>query len=216
MFGFFRNHRPENKFQEQTFPYLDKLYSAGLRMTGNEGDAQDLVQETYLKAFRFFDKFKEGTNVRAWLFTILTNTFINNYRKRKRERNHLVTDMDYSDVEGYLLTEWMETEFHEKQLPMDQRMSDEVVAALDELPDEFRPVVVLVDLMDFSYAEVAEMIERPIGTVMSRLSRGRKRLQAQLREFAIKEGYIRDSAVQENEGKVTKITAKKQAKQAKA
>lgn len=186
--------RSGDTFSELTLPYMGVLYSAALRLTGDPAGAEDLVQDTYVRALRFFDHFEPGTNIRAWLFTILTNTFINSYRKESRERQHVAKDLDLHEIEERLgAEEEAHTISHGSADPFrfEGKLSDEVRRALDSLSDDFRTVVVLVDLHDFSYAEVARMIERPIGTVMSRLFRARRQLQAQLKAHAHEEGIIK-------------------------
>ena len=168
------------------------LFGAALRLTKNARDAEDLVQDTYLKAFKSFASFERGTNVRAWLFRIQMNTFINRYRRRVREREL----MDSSKLDETLLRNF-ESEAQKEALnsPEDfylsKMLSDEVLKALDELPVDFRTVVMLADVEGFSYKDIAEMVGCPIGTVMSRLFRGRKLLQALLYGYALEEGIIR-------------------------
>lgn len=193
MLSFKTSVPPKDTFSELTLPYMSSLYSAALRLTGDPAAAEDLVQDTYIRAIRFFDHFQQGTNIRAWLFTILTNTFINSYRKESRERAHVAKDLDLHEAEERLRTEDAAVSLDGGAgVPsIDVRLSDEVRKALSELSDDFRTVVVLVDLYDFSYAEVAQMIQRPIGTVMSRLFRARRQLQNKLRDYAVSEGVIR-------------------------
>ena len=150
------------EFAAEAMQYAGQLYSAALRMTRNRADAEDLVQETYLRAYRSFNTFDEGTNLRAWLFRILTNTFINSYRAKQRR-----------PVEDEL---------------MDYFPESEVKSAVEELPENFRLAVLLADVEGFSYKEIAEILDIPIGTVMSRLHRGRKALQKRLYEFAVDRG----------------------------
>jgi RNA polymerase sigma-70 factor, ECF subfamily len=173
-------------FAEQALPFAPQLYSAALRMTRNQPDAEDLLQETYLRAYRGFEGFTEGTNLRAWLFRILTNTFINIYRARQRRP----VETDLADVEDlYLyrrlgsLDAVMASRSAEDQL-IDMFTDDEVKQALEDLPENFRLPVLLADVEGFSYKEIAEILDIPIGTVMSRLHRGRKAMQRALFEFA--------------------------------
>ncbi len=178
------------RFEEQALPYLDSLYSAALRMTRNPIDAEDLVQETVLLAFRHFDQFQQGTNIKAWLFRILTNTFINSYRKKSKEPERV----DLPDVEDfYFLSEAARN----KELgddPESQVLSkfayEDIMAAMDRLPEEFRMVVALNAVEGFAYQEIAEILNVPIGTVRSRLYRGRKLLQKYLYEQAREMGYV--------------------------
>jgi RNA polymerase sigma-70 factor (ECF subfamily) len=173
-------------FAEQAMQFAPQLYSAALRMTRNQPDAEDLLQETYLRAYRGFEGFTEGTNLRAWLFRILTNTYINIYRARQRRP----VETDLADVEDlYLyrrlgsLDAVMASRSAEDQL-IDMFTDDEVKQALEDLPENFRLPVLLADVEGFSYKEIAEILDIPIGTVMSRLHRGRKSMQRALFEFA--------------------------------
>lgn len=192
MFGFRRNKpmTPRTEFEGLTLEYMDSLYGAALRLTRSPKDAEDLVQDTYLKAFRFFDTFEKGTNVKAWMFKILTNTFINKYRRKVKER-----EISEAPVEDILLDRFVSTEqVRAVQEPENdffgKLLSDEIVEALDKVPVDFRMVVMLADIQDFSYKEIAEIVGCPVGTVMSRLFRGRRILQTELYEYAIREGVI--------------------------
>jgi RNA polymerase sigma-70 factor (ECF subfamily) len=156
------------RFERDVLPLLPSLYGAALRMTRNPSDAEDLVQEAYLRAFRGFAGFQEGTNLKAWLYRILTNSFINTYRKKQREPQ---------TVEG-------------PDEVLDQIPDDEVKQALESLPDNFRLPVLLADVEGFSYKEIAEIMETPIGTVMSRLHRGRKALEKALWQTARERGLV--------------------------
>jgi RNA polymerase sigma-70 factor, ECF subfamily len=173
-------------FAEQAMPFAPQLYSAALRMTRNQPDAEDLLQETYLRGYRGFDRFTEGTNLRAWLFRILTNTYINTYRAKQRRP----VETDLADVEDlYLyrrlgsLDAVLASRSAEDQL-IDLFTDDEVKQALEDLPENFRIPVLLADVEGFSYKEIADMLDIPIGTVMSRLHRGRKAMQRALFEYA--------------------------------
>ena len=177
-------------FAEQAMEFMPALYAAALRMTRNPSDAEDLVQETYLKAFRSFGGFQQGTNLRAWLYRILTNTFINSYRSKKRRP--METELDEGeDLHLYRrlggLEAVMASRSAEDEL-MDWFTDAEVKGAIEALPENFRIPVLLADVEGFSYKEIAEMLDIPIGTVMSRLHRGRKSLQKQLYEFALSRG----------------------------
>lgn len=173
-------------FAEQAMPFMDKLYAAAMRMTRNPADAEDLVQETYLRAYRGFGGFKEGTNLKAWLYRILSNTFINIYRAKQRR----VEEAQLDDVEEYSLYRrigGLESEMASRtpEAEILDAMPEEVVkAALEDLPEQFRLAVLLADVEGFSYKEISEITEVPVGTVMSRLHRGRKRLQSSLYELA--------------------------------
>jgi RNA polymerase sigma-70 factor (ECF subfamily) len=178
------------QFAELAMPFMPALYSAALRMTRNPSDAEDLVQETYLRAYRGFAGFKEGTNLRAWLYRILTNSFINTYRKKQREPQTVEgpDDVDewylYDRLGGRSVEESAETEV------LDQIPDQDVKDALESLPERFRLPVLLADVEGFSYKEIAEIMETPIGTVMSRLHRGRKALEKALWETAKERGLV--------------------------
>jgi RNA polymerase sigma-70 factor (ECF subfamily) len=174
-------------FSEAAMPFMGSLYSAALRMTRNPSDAEDLVQETYLKAYRGFGGFQEGTNLKAWLYRILTNTYINSYRAKKRRPDE--TELDevedlylYHRIGG--LEAAMAGRSAEDEL-LDRFTEAEVKEAVEELPENFRMAVLLADVEGFSYKEIAEILDIPIGTVMSRLHRGRKALQKRLYQFAV-------------------------------
>lgn len=173
-------------FAEQAMTYMSSLYSAALRMTRNPADAEDLVQETYLKAYRAFGSFQDGTNLKSWLYKILTNTFINTYRSRRRRP--VETQLD--DVEDLYLyhrlggSQGASMGRSAEDLVLDRFSESEVKGAVESLPEPFRLAVVLADVEGFSYKEIAEILDVPIGTVMSRLHRGRKALQKVLHSFA--------------------------------
>ena len=180
------------QFTDLAMEYMPSLYSAALRMTRSPADAEDLVQETYLKAYRAFGSFQEGTNLKAWLYRILTNTFINSYRARKRRPEKA----DVEDVEDlYLFRRLGGLEASvagrsaEDQV-LDLFTDDEVKQALESLPEQFRMAVLLADVEGFSYKEIADIMEVPIGTVMSRLHRGRRALQKALLEYGRERGLV--------------------------
>ncbi len=191
--------RKKDSFSSEFAEHIDSLYSTAMRLTRNPADAEDLVQETALKAFRARENYQTGTNRRAWLFKIMMNTFINKYHRDKRERLHFDKNFDFGDIEERFVCDWQQSPFGRDNLTFSEGMSDEVAQAFQALPDHFRSVVELVDLQDFSYAEAAEIIGHPIGTVMSRLSRGRKLLQNELRDYARREGIIENSENGEKE-----------------
>jgi RNA polymerase sigma-70 factor (ECF subfamily) len=174
--------------------YAPQLYSAALRMTRNSSDAEDLVQETFLKAYRSFRTYEEGSNLRAWLYRILTNTFINTYRAK--QRRPMETDLDdVEDLYLYRRLGSMETALAARSAEdtmFELFTDDEVKTALEDLPENFRLPVLLADVEGFSYKEIAEMLDIPIGTVMSRLHRGRKAMQKALFEFARARGLVSD------------------------
>ncbi|MFA5565179.1 MAG: sigma-70 family RNA polymerase sigma factor [Acidimicrobiia bacterium] len=177
-------------FAAQAMEYMGALYSAALRMTRNPSDAEDLVQETYLKAYRGFGGFEEGTNLRAWLYRILTNTYINIYRARSNRPDEQTLD-EGEDYMLYQLIGGLEAARHGRSAEdelMDLVTESEVREALEALPENFRIPVLLADVEGFSYKEIAEMLDIPTGTVMSRLHRGRKGLQKRLYDFALARG----------------------------
>lgn len=172
----FSNKKEE--FEKIFIEHINGLYSLALRLTSNSVDAEDLVEDTFLRAFRFISKFKKGTNIKSWLFRIMHNLFINNYRKKKREPEIL-------ELKEEILTE--------QDIPQDffsKFLDTEIQEALDSLHEEFKEVVVLSDLEDFSYKEISEILNCPIGTVRSRLSRGREILFKKLYDYAKLHGYL--------------------------
>ncbi len=181
-----------SKFEGMIQPLLDSMYRTALRMTKNSDDAGDLVQETCLKAYRYFDRFEDGSNLKAWIFKILTNLFINRYRKKAKEP----TPVEFDEAEEYYLYSQMlktgalsETQGPEKDL-FDRTLGGDVTAAIDELPDDFRIVVVMAFIEGLSYEEISVALDVPMGTVKSRLHRGRKMLQKSLYQYARKAGVI--------------------------
>ncbi|MEM9034624.1 MAG: sigma-70 family RNA polymerase sigma factor [Actinomycetota bacterium] len=183
-------------FSEQAMPFADALYSSALRMTRNPADAEDLLQETFLRAYRGFGGFTEGTNLKAWLFRILTNTYINRYRAKQRRPDE--TDLDEGE-DFYLYRRLGGLEAAHASRSAEDEVLDlfseaEVKAAVEELPEQYRITVLLADVEGFAYKEVAEILDIPIGTVMSRLHRGRRRLQERLYEFASRRGLTAERA----------------------
>lgn len=177
------------EFEKEAVPHLDAVYNFALRMTGDEDDADDLVQETYLKAFRFFDKFEKGTNCKAWLFRILKNSFINDYRKTTKEPNKV----DYDDVQNFyenIKADEVETQHYEEDA-FANLLDDEISKAISELPEDFRTVVILSDIEGFTYEEIADFVDIPVGTVRSRLHRARKMLYVQLFDYAKNKGFVK-------------------------
>jgi len=181
-------------FEVAAMPYLDALYNTAYRMARNAEDAEDLVQETYLKAYRSYDQFTPGTNLKAWLFKILKNTFINEYRKRQSKP----VASDFSEIEGSFESQVREDSAGRIRNPeeeiLDTSFDEGVQDALDHLAPDYRMAVVLADLEGFSYKEIAEILEIPVGTVMSRLYRGRKQLEEALLLYARDHGYLRGDA----------------------
>ena len=186
-------HRRRQEFEEVALPQLDALYNLALKLTRNPRDSEDLVQETFLRAYRFFDSYKPGTHIKAWLFRILRNTFINRYRAAKIRPD----EVDFSKIEAVYERVVSEGFLQEKQprspedLIMEGVLDGEVQEAIRSLPEEYRSVVVLGLIEDMSYKEIAAALSIPLGTVMSRLHRGRKLLQSSLLDFARRKGIVR-------------------------
>ncbi len=174
-------------FEREAVPHMDALFNFALRMTGDSDEANDLVQDTYLRAFRFFDKFEKGTNCKAWLFRIMKNTYINTYRKRTKEPEKV----DYEEVENFYenIKPSSTDDAHLDKEIFDNLLDDQVSNAISALPEDFRTVVILADIEGFTYDEIADFIDCPVGTVRSRLHRARKMLFAQLYEYAGSKGY---------------------------
>jgi len=194
-----QNNQAKNKeFEELFLPLLDNLYNIALRMTRNVKDAEDLVQETYLKAYRFFHRFERGTNGRAWLLTILTNTFRTRYRKKKQEPEMV----DFQAIENFCLADELvkEIEASDKSQArgaeavteaLKDYVSDDIIKALENVPEQFRLAVLLSDVEGFSYQEISEILGISVGTVKSRIFRGRKILQKLLWNFAKEKGILK-------------------------
>jgi RNA polymerase sigma-70 factor (ECF subfamily) len=177
-------------FAQEAMQYAPQLFSGAMRMTRNRSDAEDLVQETYLRAYRSYATFEEGTNLRAWLFRIMTNTFINSYRSKQRR----VQETEMNDIDNLYLYRSIAGSDVASRSAEDTMFElftdDEVKAALEDLPEQFRLPVLLADVEDFSYKEIAEILDIPMGTVMSRLHRGRKAMQKALADFATQQGML--------------------------
>jgi len=191
------NQDKKRKFEEIFLPLMDNLYNIAMRMTRNSADAEDLVQETYLKAFRFFDHFQEGTNARAWIITILTNTFRTKYRRHQKEPAYV----DFDSVENFFLVDEIKPRFQPANKSeargseaiteiLKAYVSDDIIKALENVPEQFRLAVLLSDVERFNYQEIAEIIGTSVGTVKSRIFRGRKILQKYLLDLAKERGII--------------------------
>jgi RNA polymerase sigma-70 factor (ECF subfamily) len=184
-----------SEFERQALAHLDALYGAAYRLTRNARDAEDLVQDSLLRAYRFWDSFQQDSNCKAWLLRIVTNTFINEYQRKKRSREVLdAASAEQDATDGVLVQAAAGDKQSPAQALLNNSVSDDVQRALDSLPDDFRTAVILCDMQGLSYKEIAEIMECPVGTVMSRLFRGRKLLAAALRDFAVAEGYVKTTA----------------------
>lgn len=175
-------------FEREALPHTEILYNYALRMTNNSADADDLLQETFLKAFRFWDKYESGTNIRAWLFRIMKNSFINRYRKETKEP----ATVEYAEVEPYYTSvKDSRTDSNDlQQTVYGNLLDDDVATAVASLPEDFRTVVILCDIEGLTYEEIADFVDVPLGTVRSRLHRGRKLLRDRLLTYAQKKGYV--------------------------
>ncbi|MBZ0200998.1 MAG: sigma-70 family RNA polymerase sigma factor [Ignavibacteriaceae bacterium] len=175
-------------FESEAIPHMDALYNFALKMTGDSDDAGDLLQETYMRAFRFWDKFEAGTNCKAWLFRIMKNTYINIYRKKSKSP----TKVDYEEIENYYenIKASNTDDAHLEKDIYDNLLDDELSQAISSLPEDFRTVIILCDIEGFSYEEIADFVDAPIGTVRSRLHRARKMLFTKLYDYAVDRRYI--------------------------
>lgn len=183
--------RKRREFEAAALKHMDSLYGVALRLTRDEQNAQDLVQDTFVRALRFYDRFEWGTNIRAWLLRILTNTFINRYRQVQKEKQ-LAEQAQVGPAQDALFSSQSLSQLRDPETQvMGGLLRQELARAVDELPEDFRVTLVLADVYGFSYREIAEIIDRPIGTVMSRLHRARRALQGQLLDQAVEAGLVK-------------------------
>ena len=192
MFGFGRKNREGTEFQKEALQHLDALYGTALRLTRDPSEAQDLVQDTLVRAYRFQHSFEPGTNLKAWLLRILTNTFINHYRRSARERRVLEHEEGSPVGDGVMSRSAMRGLVDSVSVAQEGLLREEIAAALDELPEDYRVMIVLADVEELSYKEIADAVGVPIGTVMSRLHRARKLMQKRLLNQAIHMGIVRE------------------------
>lgn len=182
--------KKQTDFNEEMLPHLDALYNFALRLAAEPNDAEDLVQDTIVKAYRFFNSYEKGTNAKAWLFRILKNSYINNYRKQSKRPS----EVDFDEVSSFyesIRAERTETSDLEEKM-FSELIDDDLTRALNRLPEDFRIVVLLCDVEGFTYEEIANMLDVPIGTIRSRLHRGRNLLKVELMDYARKRGFIAD------------------------
>jgi RNA polymerase sigma-70 factor (ECF subfamily) len=190
-FGFRRKPKDPEAFEEAALAHVDSLYGAALRLTRDANDAQDLVQDALVRAYRFQEQFQPGTNLKAWLLRILTNTFINRYRRQTRERRALDQEEGSPVGEGVMSRAALRGLHDAVGLAQEGLLRQEILEALDSLPEDYRVIIVLADIEELAYKEIAETLGVPIGTVMSRLHRARKLLQKQLLEQAVQMGIVK-------------------------
>lgn len=207
MFGSGKKSRKNKMFSEDAAAQLDSLYTTALRLTGQPAEAEDLVHDTFVRALRFRHRFEPGTNLRAWLFKMMVNLFTNNYRRQRRGQ-----DISHgAEQQALLERNYARQKLHASEQPeeffFEKLFSQDVVQAIEQLPLDFRLVVLLVDIEEFSYAQVASILDIPVGTVMSRLHRGRKLLRSALYEFALEEGYIKETTQKREQDNTTDLQA---------
>jgi RNA polymerase sigma-70 factor (ECF subfamily) len=201
-----RTASDKRRFQLEAMPHSNSLYGAAMRLTRSPADASDLVQETMLKAWRAFDSFEVGTNCKAWLFRIMTNTFINKYRRRVKEKDILEGKDAASAEHEIVYLPGKRSTLEPEAAIADLTLADEVIAALQDVPVDFRTVVVLSDIEGFAYKEIADMVGIPVGTVMSRLFRGRRLLQERLYGYAVETGVLHPTFDAAREGRATPLS----------
>jgi RNA polymerase sigma-70 factor, ECF subfamily len=190
-----RKRDSRREFEATALPHLDALYGTAYRLARNPRDAEDLVQEALMRAYRFWETFEKDSNCKAWLLRILTNTFINEYQRKRRQREVLdAATAEQEATDGVLVHEGAQQQRSPEGMMLERSVSDDVQRALDALPADFRTAVVLCDVEGLSYKEIADVMDCPVGTVMSRLFRGRRLLQTSLEQFAREQGYVKVAA----------------------
>lgn len=205
--GFGKKAKQLDEFQSLIEQHLDGMFRVALRYTRDKALAEDLVHDTVVRALRFQDKFERGTNFKAWIYTVLTHTFIHRYRRQKRERE-ILEGATQEDVASQLRSEASrELAAHPEAAYVEHMLSDDVVKALDALPEDFRTVVVLCDLEGLAYKDIAEAVDVPVGTVMSRLYRGRRLLEQKLAGVAVERGIIKPGALTAEQQEVLDLQA---------
>lgn len=191
-FSLNRKRSSKAEFERSALPHLSHLYTAAFYLTRDQAEAEDLVQETCLRAFRFFDKFEPGTNCKAWLLSILRNLFINRYRRKKQAPEMVDWEKIHQVYESMVAQHVDAKKSSPEELFLSQALDQEVEEALKQLPEEYRTAILLVDIEELSYEEAATVMECAVGTIRSRLSRGRRMLQVALREYALKRGIVKE------------------------
>ncbi len=204
----------KREFEQEALPHADALYNFALKMTRNGKDAEDLVQDTFLRAFRFFHRFERDTNCRAWLFRILKNTYINSYRREQRTPDHVDWDQVEAFYDSLATDDLIKRHKTPEELLLAGAVDTRITEAIASLPEEYRAVVLLNFAQDMSYREIAEVLEIPMGTVMSRLHRGRKILQRQLKEYALSTRQLPTLNARERPARVVSMEAYRQAEKA--
>jgi RNA polymerase sigma-70 factor (ECF subfamily) len=193
------DEKTREEFSKIALPYLDEMYAGAMRMTRNPQAAEDLVSDVFGKAWKSFHQFERGTNMRAWLYRILTNTYINEYRRKVRHGNPVAIDQYENQDEFYIYNKIAENAASEEEDPANAVLAkfaeQDIINAMEQLPEGYRETVILSDLQGLTYEEIAHALEIPIGTVRSRLNRGRRQLQKALWDEAIKSGYITDKTM---------------------
>lgn len=191
------DEKTRKEFEELALPYMNEMYAGAMRMTRNPQGAEDLTAEVFSKAWRFFHQFERGTNMRAWLYKILTNTYINEYRRKIRRGTPVAMDQYENQDEFYIFNKLEKEPGDEDpaKIILERFAEQDIISAIDKLPDGYRETVILSDLQGLSYEDIAKALDIPIGTVRSRLNRGRSRLQKALWEEAVKSGYITDKTM---------------------